>query len=131
MNKFINKRALQITLYALAAIPVFTGIITLLGIYDPIYKGAGIPDNALLDSNLRFFGGIWLVLGMALYLQIPKIEENTYVFRLLWIMIFVGGVGRLISMFSLGMPPWPFIGFTVLEIVGAPLMIMWQNKIKV
>ena len=126
----MNKKPLQITLYVLAAIPVLTGLITLLGIYDPIYKGAGIPENALLDSNLRFFGGIWLVLGIALYLQIPKIEANTYVFRLLWVMIFVGGLGRLISMLALGMPPWPFIGFTLLEILGAPLMIIWQSKIK-
>ncbi|MDD4887610.1 MAG: DUF4345 family protein, partial [Thiomonas sp.] len=47
----------------LGLIPVATGIVTMFGLSDPIYASAGIPPNALLDSNLRFFGGLWLVLG--------------------------------------------------------------------
>ncbi len=31
-------------------------------------------------------------------------------------MIFVGGIGRLLSIALVGLPPIPFIGFTVLEI---------------
>jgi hypothetical protein len=44
-------------------------------------------------------------------------------------MIFCGGVGRLISLLLVGMPPAPFVGFIVLEIVGAPLSILWQARI--
>lgn len=101
----------------------------MLGIGDPIYASAGIPANALLDSNLRFFGGLWLVLGLAVYWLIPRIEHQTALFRTLWLMIFVGGIGRLISMFLLGRPPLPFVGFTALEIVGAPLLIVWQARL--
>jgi hypothetical protein len=39
-------------------------------------------------------------------------------------MIFCGGVGRLISLLFVGMPPAPFVGFIILEIVGAPLFIL-------
>ena len=35
-------------------------------------------------------------------------------------MIFGGGIGRLISMLALALPPIPFIAFTALEVVGAP-----------
>jgi predicted membrane channel-forming protein YqfA (hemolysin III family) len=125
----MSKKALQITSGLLGAIPVLTGIITMFGISDPIYAGAGIPANALLDSNLRFFGGIWFVLGLALYYVIPRIEHETLVFRIIWGMIFVGGIGRLLSIVLVGLPPVPFIGFTVLEIVGAPLFIAWQSRV--
>jgi len=42
-------------------------------------------------------------------------------------MIFVGGMGRLISMAVLAVPPAPFIAFTALEIIGAPLIVWWQS----
>lgn len=125
----MSKRALQIATGVLGAVPVLTGIVTMFGLSDPIYASAGLPANALLDSNLRFFGGIWLGLGLAIYWMIPDIEKQTALFRILWGMIFLGGVGRLLSMIFLGLPPAPFIAFTVLEIVGAPLFIAWQARL--
>lgn len=125
----MNKKPLQITMLLLGAIPVITGILTMFGLNDPIYVSAGLPRNPLLDSNLRFFGGVWLGLGLAAWWLIPAIEKHTSVFRVLWGMIFIGGVGRVISMFFLGLPPAPFIGFTILELIGAPLLIVWQHRI--
>ncbi len=125
----MSKRALQIAMAVLGAIPVITGIVTMFGLSDPIYADAGIPAHALLDSNLRFFGGIWLVLGLAVYWVIPRIEQQTVLFRTLWLMIFVGGIGRLLSMLLVGMPPIPFVAFTALEIIGAPIFIVWQTRL--
>jgi predicted membrane channel-forming protein YqfA (hemolysin III family) len=125
----VNKRPLQIATGLLGAIPVITGIITMLGVFDPIYASAGVPPNALLDSNLRFFGGVWLGLGLAIYWMIPNIEKQTALFRIIWGMIFLGGIGRALSMIFVGVPPVPFIGFTVLEIVGAPLFVAWQARV--
>lgn len=126
----MKKRSLQIATAILGIIPVLTGIIGLSGLSDPIYASAGMPPNALLDSNLRFFSGVWLGLGLALYWLIPKIEKQTVLFRAIWGMIFLGGVGRLISMLLLALPPLPFIGFTILEIVGAPIFVSWQARLE-
>jgi uncharacterized protein YjeT (DUF2065 family) len=125
----MNKRGLQIATRLLGAIPVLTGIITMFGLSDPIYAAAKIPANALLDSNLRFFGGVWLGLGLALYWLIPSIERQTVLFRVLWGMIFLGGIGRSLSIIFLGWPPLPFVGFTALEIIGAPFFIWWQARL--
>ena len=125
----MSRRALQVVTGLLGAIPVLTGALTMLGLSDPIYAAAGLPAHALLDSNLRFFGGLWLVLGLSLYVLIPRIERETLLFRTLWLMIFAGGVGRLLSMAFVGLPPWPFVGFTLLEIVGAPVFIAWQARV--
>jgi hypothetical protein len=32
-------------------------------------------------------------------------------------------------MLLIGLPPVPFIGFTILEIVGAPIFVAWQARI--
>jgi hypothetical protein len=126
----MNKRGLQIATGLLGVIPVVIGIITMFGLSDPIYAAANIPANALLDSNLRFFGGVWLGLGLALYWLIPSIDRQTVLFRVLWGMIFLGEIGRLLSMIFLGAPPLPFIGFTALEIIGAPFFIWWQARLE-
>ncbi len=99
------------------------------GVSDPLYAGLGLPTNALLDSNLRFLSGLWLGLGLTVFWLIPNIEKHTVLYRALWLMIFLGGVGRLLSMFFVGMPPIPFIAFTALEIVGAPLFGLWQSRV--
>jgi Domain of unknown function (DUF4345) len=127
----MNKRPLQITMAVLGAIPVITGILTMLGLSDPLYASAHLPANVLLDSNLRFFGGTWLGLGLAVWWLVPAIEKHGSTFRILWGMIFLGGIGRAISMIYAGLPPAPFIGFTLLELLGAPLLIAWQYRIEV
>jgi Domain of unknown function (DUF4345) len=113
----------------LGVIPIVTGLIGMLGLSDPIYASAGLPANVLLDSNLRFFGGVWLGLGIAMFWLIPKIEKQTILFRAIWGMIFLGGVGRLISMLLRALPPIPFIGFTILESAGAPIFVLWQARL--
>jgi hypothetical protein len=125
----MSLRALQVSSGLLGMIPVATGVLTMLGLADPIYADAGLPPSALLDSNLRFLGGLWLVVGLALFWLIPRMAQQTALFRVLWLMIFTGGVGRLLSMAVVGPPPWPFIAFTLLEIVGAPLFIAWQARL--
>jgi hypothetical protein len=125
----MSKLGLQIVMALLGIIPVATGFFGLLGVEDPLYAAAGVPPIVMLDSNLRFFSGVWLGLGLALYWLIPTIERQTVLFRALWVMIFIGGIGRLLSMAMLAWPPVPFVAFTALEIAGAPLFILWQSRL--
>lgn len=118
-RNLMTKRSLQIATAVLGTIPVLTGIIGMSGLSDPLYASPRVVTNTLLDSNLRFFSGVWIGLGLALYWLIPKIEQQTVSFRAIWGMVFLGGIGRLISMLLPALPPMPFIGFTILEIVGA------------
>jgi hypothetical protein len=118
MGFVVSRRPLQIATGLLGVIPVVTGALTMLGLADPIYSAAGLPAYALLDSNLRFLGGLWLVVGLALFWLIPRIERETTLFRAVWPMVFAGGVGRLLSIAFVGAPPWPFIGFMLLAIAG-------------
>lgn len=125
----MSRRKLQVATGILALVPTLTGLLGMLGLSDPVYANLGLPHDATLDSQLRFYSGVWLGLGLAAFWLLPRIEFETTLFRVLWLMIFIGGVGRLVSLALTGMPFPPFIGFTVLEVIGAPLFVMWQSKI--
>lgn len=125
----MTRRLLQAATAVMALIPVVTGVLTMMGIDDPLYRASGLPRDALLDGNLRFFGGVWLALGLAMLSLVPQIEREGRMFAVLWGAVFLGGVGRALSMAWLGLPPVPFIGFTLLELVGAPAFIAWQRRV--
>jgi hypothetical protein len=126
----MHRRALQIITALLGAIPVITGGLTMFGLADPLYASAHLTVNVLLDSNLRFFGGVWLGLGLAVWWLVPSIEKRGTVYRIIWGMIFLGGIGRVFSIIFAGVPPLPFVAFTILELVGAPLLIAWQYRLE-
>jgi hypothetical protein len=126
----MSLRRLQIATALLGAVPVLTGLIGMLGLSDPLYATLNLPRDATLDSNMRFFGGVWLGLGLSVWWLVPRIASETALFRAVWLMIFLGGVGRLVSLLVIGLPMLPFVGFTVLEIVGAPLFVWWQRAVQ-
>src|ERR1700686_1750411 len=105
----MSKLTLQVVMGLLGIIPVATGLLGLTGVADPFYAAVGVPPIVLLDTNLRFYSGVWLGLGLALYWLIPTIERQTVLFRVIWAMIFLGGIGRLLSMMLLAWPPVPFV----------------------
>ena len=46
-----------------------------------------------------------------------------------WLCAFLGGAGRLVSMVVAGVPSAPLLGFTVIEVVGAPLVLSWHAQV--
>ena len=125
----MSRKLLQTFLVILGLIPTITGVLTMMGIYDPLFAELVMPQSALLDSELRFFGGLWLGLGLTVLSTVKNLEKYFELYRVLWLMIFLGGIGRLLSILFTDLPPIPFIAFTVLEIVGAPIFIYWHSQI--
>ena len=93
----MSRRLLQVATAILSLIPIATGIITMTGVDDPLYAALDLPRSPLLDSNLRFFGGVWLGLGLAMLYLVPSIERQTVLFQALWGAVFLGGIGRALS----------------------------------
>jgi hypothetical protein len=130
----MSKKILQIVLAILGLIPILTGILDLvLGASSLNLDGAllssEVVNNIVLDSQIRFLGAIWLGFGMILYWILFSIEKQTILFRLVAGSIFLGGIGRLTSALLVGLPPILLIAATVLELVGMPLLVLWQSLI--
>lgn len=125
----MSKKALQVVTAILGLVPLLTGAVGMMGLNDPLYAVAKLPPFPVLDSNMRFFSGVWLGLGVAILWLVPRIERETVLFRFIWGAIFIGGIGRVLSLLLAGLPPAPFIGFTALEVIGAPLFLWWQYRV--
>jgi hypothetical protein len=128
----MSRTTLQIITLLLALVPIGTGIAGLLLGPAELKNFSAISTHDpqhVLDSNYRYFSGLWLALGLILLYTVRSIEDNGLLFRLVWGAIFVGGIGRALSMIQVGVPPTPFVGFTALELLGAPLFVYWQSSI--
>jgi hypothetical protein len=126
-----NKRPLQITLWVASAFVILTGLLDLLGGTEGLRTLDAVLPAAYptIDTQVRFLGAIWLGLGVTLARIIPNIENQTMLFRLMMGSIFLGGVGRVLSLITLGAPPPFFIGLMLLELLGAPALIFWQSRV--
>ena len=101
----------------------------MLGVDNPLYYPVVLPREPLLDTNLRFYSGLWLVMGMAILATFRTYENHLGMYRLIWAMIFMGGVARMMSLLVIGRPPFPIVGLMILELWGAPLLAYWQNRV--
>jgi hypothetical protein len=131
----ISKRIFQVTLAIFGLIAAITGFMGILSGITPdfgdfyrVSVSSAVEGNIILDSNMRYFSGLWLGIGLTLFWMIPAPEQQRTVFRLVSGMIFIGGLGRLISMVVFGVPSPVFVTFALLELFF-PLLILWQNKI--
>ncbi len=129
------KRILQVILAVISLILIITGawgimagVTNNVGNFYGVSVSNTIEGNIILDSNLRFFGGLSIGLGLIMFWMIPSIERHQLVFRLIVGMIFIGGIGRVISMLNFGIPSPLFIVFALLELLF-PLLILLQNRI--
>jgi hypothetical protein len=128
----MDERRFQVVVGILSVVPVLTGGLNLaLGVAAlNLLFNQSIGSNPVLDSEVRFLGAIWLMCGVVLFRIVPKLKEKSLIFRYIASGIFLGGVGRLVSVFAAGIPPTPFFGLIALELLGMPLLMLWESRIR-
>ena len=108
------KRALQITMLVTAAIPLVLGIVNL--IFGAQRFVAANEVTANLDSQLRFYA-VWFAGLFFLTLWcVRNLEIAGPVMRIMFITMAIGGVARIYSLGTVGIPDVPMIGAIVIEI---------------
>lgn len=104
----------------------------LLGAGADVMLGANLSPQVLsdpvLDSQNRFYGVVFALYGVLLYLCATNISKYATVLRCLAWVFFAGGLARLVSIAIVGMPTAPVIGLLALELVLPPLLLRWLSK---
>lgn len=129
MKRRSSRKLLQITLGLCALAPIFTGLLGMSGIDNPIYPEAQKPVGVLLDSNLRFLNGLSVGIGVYTLYIVPTIGNRAAELRVICLAMFFAAIGRLISVASYGWPPLPFNVFLFVELLTPPLFVFWQSRI--
>ena len=124
----ISKKTLQYVIGILALAPLLSGLIGLSGIFNPLFFEE-LPVNLFLDSNLRFLNAMCIAVALSFYFILPVIEKETFACRIICFAIFMGGIGRLISIYDLGIPAFPLLIFAAFELIFPPLIIYWQKQL--
>lgn len=88
---------------------------------------AGVSMAPLsLDSHFRYLSGLLLGIGLGYWTTIPAIENKGGRFRMLTMIVFIGGLGRLWSLLAIGIPDKPMLFGLTMELVVTPLFAFWQ-----
>lgn len=117
---------------------VLRGLLAILGVSSIIISLAHIvmgPDaipgaiavNATMDSQDRFFAALFLAYGAAVLWFLRGWRDKLREIQLLVMVLFAGGLARLVSFVVTG-PPHPFyIAMTIIELV-LPLAVIWLAR---
>jgi hypothetical protein len=123
----LERRVLQIVVAVASLVPIAAGAF---GVFDgPALVGnhdAGARD---LDSHFRYLSGLLLAIGLAYAGAVPRIDRHRQRFLLLGGVVFVGGLGRLLSTVVAGTPSTPMIAALAMELLVTPLITAWQWRI--
>lgn len=123
-------RSLALALKLGAPVFILVGIIhLLLGLQVDVLFGAKIPPEALLDpavnSQNRFLGVCFSLYGVLLYLCATDLRKYATVFQCVIWVFFAGGLARVLSIVTHGMPPPAILGLMVTELALPPVMALW------
>jgi hypothetical protein len=119
-------RCLQVAVLIAGCVPVSAGLAGVLG--GPALFGGGASDISL-DSHMRYLSGLLLGIGLAFWSFVPRITTVTAACRLLTFLVFVGGLGRLVSLIGQGVPSHGMLLGLAMELVVTPALCWWQGRI--
>lgn len=121
-----ERKLLQRTVALLGLIPVGAGLAGV--IIGPQMVDTGIVGVSA-GSHYRYLSGLLFAIGLGFWSTIPSIEDQTGRFRLLAVIVFVGGLGRLFGLQLTGIPSLAMLGGLAMELVVTPLLCLWQARI--
>ena|SRR5690349_10202146 len=120
MPNALERRLLQIAVALVGALHVLGGFQGLI---------AGLGSNSYADSHYRYLSGILLGVGAAFWVTIPDIQDKGELFRVMTLVVAVGGVARLGAALAQGgdQGVWAAI---VVEVVIVPALCLWRERIE-
>ena len=122
---------LKYILYVIALVVAITGLNVLFGGASAIPGSTGGAETTV-DNELRFFSVFWLAYGIFCFWVARNIQAQHKFVPFISLAFFIGRVGRLISMLSVGSPAAILISAMILEFIIPTIIcgIYWKLYIK-
>jgi hypothetical protein len=127
-SRSAGERGLQIVLGLLGATAVVTGLIDIIGGPEAVPGGEAAP-NETVDSAFRFEAAMWIAFGVAALWVAPRAATQTAVVRWIAGALFLGGIGRIISIVDVGEPHGLFVALLFVELLLPPIIVFWQARL--
>lgn len=87
-------------------------------------------ENAIdMDSHFRYLSGLLLGIGLCFASLIPRIERHEKAALILTMIVFTGGLARLLSLLETGVPSMPMLLGLGMELVVTPCIYLWIRRI--
>ena len=122
-----NHAALQVVVAICGLVPVCAGLAGVM--LGPRLAGMTTGD-ASLDSHFRYLSGLLLAVGLLFWAAIPTIERQGWLVRALTLIVVVGGLGRAMSLLSVGQPDIPMRLALIMELGVTPAICLWQFQLE-
>lgn len=127
------QRYLAMGLRIVAIFAIITGLMdVVMGTGVLATLGSQISSEAAadpaLDSQFRFLSATWFGYGLALYWVARDIAARLPVLHILAAAMFVGGLGRLISIAVNGAPPPAMYLFLAIELAGPVAAVLLARR---
>lgn len=121
-----ERKRLQQAVAVLALIPILAGLGGVLLGPSMVETGAfGVSSQ----SHYRYLSGLLFGIGLCFWSVIPDIEHKTGRARLLTLIVFIGGLGRLLGLMITGIPSLTMIGGLIMELIVTPALCAWQWRV--
>ena len=113
-------------LYSETLIQICLLIISFMCLYIGLHRlysgGSNVPVS--IDNSLRFYAGSFIALGfLAIWTSITIRKQHTLIFFFAFF-IFMGGLGRLISIMNIGLPDNMYLVYLTVEFSLPLIMIV-------
>lgn len=120
-----ERKLLQQVVAIVATLPVAIGLYGVL--FGQSLTGDAVSISA--ESHFRFLSGLLLGIGLCFWTTLPAIEEKTGRFRLLTLLVVIGGLSRLVGLALTGLPSLFMLGGMIVELVVTPVLCLWQTRV--
>jgi len=123
-----ERRLLQSAVTVAALIPILAGLAGVGGGLGAFDASARWSLNG--DSHVRYLSGLIFAIGVGFLTTVPAIEACGSRFRLLTVLVLVGGLARLYAVVLWGLPGPAMRAGLVMELLVTPGLALWRERVQ-